>query len=153
MTAFRSGRRASRHGARSPTCGELRERVGATLCETSSLLAMVERRSGGRRDRWRDREGNFLPCKALKTHKTGKESRFCASTFHGPAERPAPRRTAQRAGGAARQNGVAGKWRRNGLKRLNPGPEMVWARKPRTHKIWYTGARLTVRRLRLTTQK
>jgi hypothetical protein len=33
----------------------------------------------------------------------------------------------------------------NGLKRLNPGPEMVWARKPRTHKIWYTGARLSVR--------
>src|SRR5277367_1390694 len=86
------------------------------------------------------RQGNFPPCKALKTHKTGKESRFCASTFHGPAERPAPRRTAQRAGGAARQNGVAGKWRRNGLKRLNPGPEMVGARKPRTHKIWYTGA-------------
>jgi hypothetical protein len=50
-------------------------------------------------------------------------------------------------------NGVARKWRRNGLKRLNPGPEMVWSRKPRTHKIWYPGARLTVRRLRLTTQK
>jgi len=37
------------------------------------------------------------------------------------------------------------KWRRNGLKRLNPRPEMVWARKPRTYNIWYTGARLTVR--------
>jgi hypothetical protein len=35
------------------------------------------------------------------------------------------------------------KWRRNGLKRLNPGLEMVVARKPRAHKIWYTGARLT----------
>ena len=44
-----------------------------------------------------------------------------------------------------RQNGFARKWRRNDLKRLNPGPEMVWARKPRTHNIWYTGARLTVR--------
>ena len=42
-------------------------------------------------------------------------------------------------------DGVARKWRRNGLKRLNPRPEMVWARKPRTHKMWYTGARLTVR--------
>jgi hypothetical protein len=31
------------------------------------------------------------------------------------------------------------------LKRLNPRPEVVWARKPRTYKIWYTGARLTVR--------
>jgi uncharacterized protein (TIGR04206 family) len=37
----------------------------------------------------------------------------------------------------------ARKWRRNGLKRLNPGSEMVVARKPRAHKIWYTGARLT----------
>ena len=36
--------------------------------------------------------------------------------------------------------GVARKWRRNGLKRLNPRPEMVWALKPRTHKMWYTGA-------------
>src|ERR1700722_855103 len=40
------------------------------------------------------------------------------------------------------ENGVARKWRRNGLKRLNPRPEMVWARKPRTYKIWYIGARL-----------
>src|SRR5258708_26374253 len=37
-------------------------------------------------------------------------------------------------------NGVARKWRRNDLKRLNPRPEMVWSWKPRTHKIWYTGA-------------
>jgi hypothetical protein len=44
-----------------------------------------------------------------------------------------------------RQNGVARKWRRNGLKRLNPLPEMVWARKPGSHNIWYTGARLTMR--------
>ena len=44
-----------------------------------------------------------------------------------------------------RQNGVARKWRRNGLKRLNPRPGMVWSRKPRSHNIWYTGARLTVR--------
>ena len=47
------------------------------------------------------------------------------------------------------QNGVARKWRRNGLKRLNPRPEMVWARKPLTHNIWYPGARLTAR-LRVT---
>ena len=39
---------------------------------------------------------------------------------------------------------VAGKWRRNRLKRLNPRREMVWSRKPRTYKIWFTGARLTV---------
>jgi hypothetical protein len=39
----------------------------------------------------------------------------------------------------------AAKWRRNVLKRLNPGWEMVGPRKPRTHDIWYTGARPTVR--------
>src|SRR5271169_6832610 len=39
-----------------------------------------------------------------------------------------------------RQNGVARKWRRNRLKRLNPRPEMVWSRRPRSHKIWYTAA-------------
>src|SRR5271163_2418370 len=45
------------------------------------------------------------------------------------------------AGVAAReQDGVARKWRRNGLKRLNPRPEMVWAREPRTYKIWYAAA-------------
>ena len=47
-----------------------------------------------------------------------------------------------------RQNRVAGKWRRNGLKRLNPRREMVWSRKRRSHKIWYTG-RAADRALRL----
>jgi hypothetical protein len=47
-------------------------------------------------------------------------------------------------GSRAREaDGLARKWRRNALKRLNPRPEMVWARKPRTYNIWYTGARLT----------
>ena len=50
------------------------------------------------------------------------------------------------AGIAAREaDGVARKWRRNGLKRLNPRREMVWARKLRTHKMCYRRARLTVR--------
>src|SRR5271154_1251710 len=40
---------------------------------------------------------------------------------------------------------VPRKWRRKGLKRLNPRLEMVWGRKPRTYKMWYTGARLTMR--------
>ena len=44
---------------------------------------------------------------------------------------------------------VARKWRRKILKRLNPRPEMAWARKPRTRNIWHTGARLTVRAARL----
>ena len=43
------------------------------------------------------------------------------------------------------KNGVAGKWRRKGLKTLNQRREMVWARKPRTHNIWYTAVQLTVR--------
>ena len=44
-----------------------------------------------------------------------------------------------------RLNGVGWKWRGNTLKRLNPGAEMVVSREPRSHKVWYTDARLTVR--------
>jgi hypothetical protein len=47
--------------------------------------------------------------------------------------------------GAWAQNGVDRKWRRNGLKTLNQRSEMVASRKPRSHKIWYAGAGLTVR--------
>ena len=43
------------------------------------------------------------------------------------------------------KTGVARKWRRNRLKRLNQRPEMVWSQQPRSHNIWYTAARLTVR--------
>jgi len=39
------------------------------------------------------------------------------------------------------------------LEKIKPRPEMVWARKPRTHKIWYPGGRLTVRGSRLTNRK
>jgi hypothetical protein len=49
------------------------------------------------------------------------------------------------AAGEADGSGVARKWRRNALKRLNPRPAMVWARKPRTYNVWYASARLTVR--------
>jgi hypothetical protein len=59
-------------------------------------------------------------------------------------------RGASVAGIAAREAdgkpGVARKWRRNDLKTLNPRPEMVWPRRRRTHKIWYWGARPTVRK-------
>jgi hypothetical protein len=47
--------------------------------------------------------------------------------------------------GLTQQRESAGKWRRHDLKGLNPGLETVWARKPRTHKMWNRGARLTVR--------
>jgi hypothetical protein len=39
---------------------------------------------------------NFPACKALKTHKMRKESRFFASRFRMPAERPTPERQARR---------------------------------------------------------
>jgi hypothetical protein len=55
--------------------------------------------------------------------------------------RPCRRRAGAAPGARPAAIGVARKWRRNGLKRLNPRPEMVWARKPRTYKIWYTDAR------------
>jgi hypothetical protein len=57
---------------------------------------------------------------------------------------PNPARGGRRDRGArgGRQDRVAGKWRRNALNRLNPRRKMVWARQPRTYKIWYTGARL-----------
>jgi hypothetical protein len=41
--------------------------------------------------------GNFSRCKALKTRKMRKESRFCASSRHGPAERAARMSKARRA--------------------------------------------------------
>src|SRR5271169_4085781 len=61
-----------------------------------------------------------------------------------PARLPLTSRDAFRSARAPRERpratGVAGKWRRNHLKRLNPGREMVWSRKPLTDKIWYTRA-------------
>ena len=33
----------------------------------------------------------------------------------------------------------AGKWRRKGLKSLNPRRETVWPQQPLAHKIWYEG--------------
>ena len=59
-----------------------------------------------------------------------------------PARVPLTSRDAFPPAGAPRERlratEVAGKWRRNRLKRLNPRPEMVWSRKPLTYKIWYT---------------
>ena len=95
-------------------------------------------------------KGNFPPRKPLKFLETRKEfrARRCWSAAPDPAE-SGPRREPRRsvAGFAPREvdeNGVARKWRRNGLKRLNQRPEMVWPRKPRTYKMWYTGARPTI---------
>ena len=38
-------------------------------------------------------------------------------------------------------SGVARKWRRKALKRLNPRPEMVWPRRHLTPKLWYKARR------------
>ena len=104
-------------------------------------------------------KGNFPPRKPLKFLETRKESRTRRYWSASPRRneiRPAERTEAFRSPASRRErltaNGVARKWRRNGLKRLNPRREMVWARKPRTYKIWYPGARLTVR-LRLASRE
>jgi hypothetical protein len=74
-------------------------------------------------------------CKALKTHETRKlsPSRLRNKVLPAPPSRWR----------SSPQNGAARKWRRNGLKRLNPRPEMVSSWTLRSHNIWYTG--LTVR--------
>ena len=54
-----------------------------------------------------------------------------------------PRRFGRRDRGARvpnGKNGVARKWRRNGLKRLNPRPGNGMGSEASYHKIWYTGA-------------
>ena len=119
--------------------------------EPGGDVVFTERRSRGRWEPRCKRRGNFPPSKALKSHKMGKESRP-GSVPAPPSRRRLPpsrssisRTEASRSPGSRREraDGVARKWRRNALKRLNPRREMVWARKPRTYKIWYTGARLT----------
>src|SRR5277367_4459859 len=76
------GRDEPRASARSAECGEP-ESVGAM--REVSFPAMAARKRGSPLQP----DGNFPPCKALKTHKTGKESRFCASSFRRPEERHA----------------------------------------------------------------
>ena len=67
-------------------------REGGAARASRRLSTRLARRPGSSADsvvvaepRRRDGGGNFPPCKALKTHKMGKESRFCASPFRGPA--------------------------------------------------------------------
>jgi hypothetical protein len=71
---------ASPARGRALPCVRRRERASRTRgWETSPIPAMAERGPRGRGDRRRDRMGNFPPCKALKKHKMGKESRYRAS--------------------------------------------------------------------------
>ena len=96
-------------------------------------------------------EGKFSASQTLEIPRNA-EGISGAALLEAAAPDPAesgPRREPRRsvAGFAPREvdeNGVARKWRRNGLKRLNQRPEMVWPRKPRTYKMWYTGARPTI---------
>src|SRR5271169_7041002 len=84
------------------------------------------------------------------------EARNLQDVVHGRVADPARLPLTSRDVGAPRERlratGVAGKWRRNRLKRLNPRREMVWSRKPLTYKIWYTRAADRAR-LRLTSRK
>jgi len=58
------------------------------------------------------------------------EAMIVARTMMGGAA--APRRAGE---GPDGKNGGARKWCRNGLKRLNQRPEMVWSRMPGSHNI------------------
>ena len=77
-------------------------------------------------------------------------SRSCASSI---AITVSPRPSAEASGTRAKRPSksprssrrcspreFARKWRRKGLERLNPRPEMVWPRKRRTPNIWYESA-------------
>src|SRR5271170_1135898 len=45
--------------------------------------------AGRAHEGWASRpDAKFSPCKALKTHETAKESRFCATPLNGPAKAP-----------------------------------------------------------------
>src|SRR5271163_3260501 len=76
-----------------------------------------------------DERGKFSAAQSFENSENAKDSRYGRASF---AALVAPSRAAR-------------KWRRNGLKRLNPRPRMVWSPKPRSHNIWYMGAWLTVR--------
>src|SRR5277367_6694589 len=85
----------------------------------------------------------FFCCSKFMTGTRMSHSAHAPSAPAASIARPVFKTWAEPVGIAARegpQNGVARKWRRNRLKRLNPRPEMVWSQKPRTHKIWYTAA-------------
>ena len=81
-------------------------------------------------------------------------SRSCASSIaitvssqqSAGAFRSRPKRPRKSPHGSRRTSpsGVARKWRRKGLKRLNPRPGMVWPRKRPTPKIWYKARRRRV---------
>jgi hypothetical protein len=73
----RRGRRGARSApSRDPSILDPARTVdqGRRRVWSRSLIPAAARRR-------RDRGGNFPPRKVLKTHKTGKESRFCASPF------------------------------------------------------------------------
>ena len=130
----RRRRRVRRRPAES-SLSQIAEAARATIalavgCRTAArgLLNARLQSSASRRN---GREGNVTP-----------HPMEAARLVPKPAASPAAGMALPKTGRKVR---VARKWRRNELKRLNPRPEMVWSREPRSHKIWYTGARLTVR--------
>ena len=108
--------------------------------------------AGGPRSRQnrarREVEGKFCPSQAFEIPRnaegiSGSETthRLAAPKSRSVAPNPA-RGEAEGKCSASQDREVARKWRRNGLKRLNPRPEMVSPRRPRTYNIWYPGAQL-----------
>ena len=95
-------------------------------------------------------EGNLQPVdRSIRlTSELNRDHGFAHAQF--PCARHAAAQP--RPSGRLAANGLAPKWRRNGLKILNPRPEMVAPRKPRTHKMWNTGMRADFVRLRLTSR-
>jgi len=141
--------RLSRAG--SPGCGwhhavhlELRELPRATAC--ARPRANSRRRVGGRTEEGiaLRRDWKFSARQRLENSLMGKSPQAARQSFE-------PTRFGHRiaAPDGSRQNEVAGKWRRNGLIRLNPRREMVWSRKPRPTRSG-TRARGSRARLRLT---
>jgi hypothetical protein len=90
-------RPVSPDGSRGRRMTDESTQIAATSPARRRALARMrrcERASGTRRSeasgiRVATGSENYRPCKALKTHKMGKDSRFCASPLLGPAERVA----------------------------------------------------------------
>ena len=86
-----------RVGARSRAYNYATERRERDAERRIRFAAMAERRSRGGGDRGCRRMGNFPPCKALKTRKMRKESRWCAELAARAAKRAARMSKARRA--------------------------------------------------------
>jgi hypothetical protein len=121
--------------------------LGAADGAAPPRLAGPERRSISPNPALGEAEGKFSASQTLEIPRNaeGISDSALLERLAAPERRPIPpnpargRTEAFRSPASRRErltaNGVARKWRRNGLKRLNPRREMVWALKPRTYKM------------------